>query len=425
VSEELARVVRARPELEAVLITPKNYDSWIETHTMRNGRIRVCRALQETGVAERVRVMYPEVREGDRVTDTMIHSKVCVIDDRILRVGSANINNRSMGTDTECDLTFCAVTPEQRERVLSVRNRLLAEHCGVSEEEIAASLRRTGSLIRTVEETAGNGHKLKPIYDGDPDPDEFSHAIEEVADPARPLGAALVTPSGTSWWSRLRPGTVAKIALAALIIVALPLAWRYTPLSGLADPDVVKRGIAAIANSQWAPFAVVAAFVAGGLLAFPVLVLIAVTAATFGPVYGLIYAAAGSVTSALVTYLIGRWLGKEMVHDLIGPRLDRIRRRIVSQGIISVAVVRLVPVAPFTLINLVAGASQIRLQDFLLGTVLGMAPGWIIMSALGHQLFQIITEPTATNIALLGAAIIGWIAVSIGVQILTSKLRRT
>jgi hypothetical protein len=54
-----------------------------------------------------------------------------------------------------------------------------------------------------------------------------------------------------------------------------------------------------------------------------------------------------------------------------------------------------------------------------------MAPGWIIMSALGHQLFQIITEPTVTNIALLGAAIIGWIGVSIGVQILTSKLRRT
>jgi uncharacterized membrane protein YdjX (TVP38/TMEM64 family) len=114
-----------------------------------------------------------------------------------------------------------------------------------------------------------------------------------------------------------------------------------------------------------------------------------------------------------------------MVRDLLGPRLDRIRRHVVKQGVIAVAAIRLVPVAPFTFVNLVAGASQIRLQDYIFGTILGLTPGLLVMSALGHQVLQIITQPTATNIAMLGGAIILWLTVSIGVQLLVSKFRRT
>jgi phospholipase D1/2 len=125
-----------------------------------------------------------------------------------------------------------------------------------------------------------------------------------------------------------------------------------------------------------------------------------------------------------VTYYLGAKLGKDLLRDWLGPRLDRVRRRIVNQGVISVAAVRLVPVAPFTFVNLVAGASQIRLQDYILGTALGMAPGLVVMSALGHQIVQLITHPTPANVALLVAAVLGWLAVSFGVQILVSKFRR-
>ena len=87
------------------------------------------------------------------------------------------------------------------------------------------------------------------------------------------------------------------------------------------------------------------------------------------------------------------------------------------------ALIRLVPVAPFTFINLVAGASRIRLHEYLLGTALGMAPGIIVMAALGHRTFQILAHPTAGNVALLGACVLAWIAASFGVQLLVSKLR--
>ncbi len=86
---------------------------------------------------------------------------------------------------------------------------------------------------------------------------------------------------------------------------------------------------------------------------------------------------------------------------------------------------RLVPVAPFTFVNLVAGASQIRLHEYIIGTMLGMAPGLIVMSALGHQVFEILAHPTARNVALLGACVVFWVALSIAIQMFISKMRRT
>ena len=107
---------------------------------MRNGRIRFLRTLQEAGVGDRVRLVCPEVRDGERVTHTMVHSKVMIIDDRLLRIGSANLNNRSMGTDSECDLALEARNDAERAAIAPVRARLLADHCGVAAEEAAQAL---------------------------------------------------------------------------------------------------------------------------------------------------------------------------------------------------------------------------------------------------------------------------------------------
>jgi phospholipase D1/2 len=424
VGEELARALRDRPQLEVVMVAPQHYDSWIEARTMRNGRIRFMRMLQDVGVADRVRLVYPKVTDGERVTDTMIHSKIFIADDTLLRVGSANLNNRSMGTDTECDLIFAARNQTQRRAITRIRDKLFGEHCGASSEEVAAALKRSGSLITVADTLSKHGHRLRPIDDGEPDPDEISATIEEVADPPRPLTEIAAKTSLGARLSGLRLTSLGKIAFAAVFVVALTLAWEYTPLSSVANPGAVRAGLAKAAGGVWAPFVVIGCFVTGGLVAFPVLILIAVTAATFGPVLGFLYAALGCLASAMVTYAIGARLGKELLRDLIGPRLDRIRRRIVHSGVIAVAAIRMVPIAPFTFVNLVAGASQIRLHDYLLGTILGMAPGILAMSALGHQVFEMWNNPTIANVALLIAAAVGWIALSIGVQVLVSKFRR-
>ena len=117
IADRLADRLRRCPELEVVIVAPRTHDSWVERHTMRNGRIRFWRRIHAAG-GDRVRLLYPAVEQGGHATDTMIHSKVMVVDDRFLRVGSANMNNRSMGADTECDLAVEAHTDRERAAIL-------------------------------------------------------------------------------------------------------------------------------------------------------------------------------------------------------------------------------------------------------------------------------------------------------------------
>jgi uncharacterized membrane protein YdjX (TVP38/TMEM64 family) len=221
-----------------------------------------------------------------------------------------------------------------------------------------------------------------------------------------------------------RLGRVLKLITVALIVVGLTLAWRYTPLSALLDSQVIAATFAEIADMRSAPIVVIAVFVFGGLLVFPVLLLIAATAATFGPWLGFAYAASGALASAIVTYGVGALIGARTLDSVMGPRLNRVRRSIARRGVLAVAAVRMVPVAPFTLVNLVAGASRIPLFDYILGTMIGMAPGLVLMSALGYQIFSIITHPTLTNVLLLLLAVVAWISLTIAVQALLIRSRR-
>ena len=419
IATRIAERLRDNPDLEVLMVTPKVHDSWLESHSMQAGRIRFAQILQ--AVAEdRVHLAYPEVAEGERSTTTMVHAKVMIVDDKILRIGSSNLNNRSMGTDTECDLVLVAANDAERARIADVRNRLIGDHCGATAEEVAKALEAEGGLIVAVARALSrNGHALKPIEDVPAGSAELVGLINGVADPERPLGAEEFVGRmvGRPVSSR-HVSIMAKVIAGGALIVALALLWQYVPL---AKPSAMKALFSSIAESRAAPFMVVGAFVLGGLVLFPVTVLIAATAAAFGPWLGFTYAAFGALLSALATYAIGAALGKRTLRDLIGPRLNRIRQRAAKRGVITIAALRMVPVAPFTVINLVAGASSIPVFAFTAGTLIGMLPGLIMISAVGHQFARILTAPSPADFAWLAAAVAGWIALSIGVQAVVSR----
>jgi phospholipase D1/2 len=142
----------------------------------------------------------------------------------------------------------------------------------------------------------------------------------------------------------------------------------------------------------------------------PVLVLIAVTGIVFGPVLGTAYALGGALASAAVTYGIGRRLGRDTVRRLAGARLNRISKRLARRGILAVAVVRMLPLAPFTVVNVVAGASHIGLRDFLLGTAIGMLPGTLATVVFVDRIMEALRTPSAgtlISLALVAAALVG------------------
>ncbi|MPZ35649.1 MAG: phospholipase [Rhodospirillales bacterium] len=415
IADRLAdRLARCRG-LEVVIVAPRTHDSWVERHTMRNGRIRFWRRIHAAG-GRHVRLLYPAVEQGGRTTDTMIHSKVMAVDDRFLRVGSANMNNRSMGADTECDLAIEARTDRERTAILEIRNRLLGEHCGVAAADVAAFLARHGSLARAADELGANGHSLRPIDDGEPDQDGLSDVIERIADPPRPIRP---TRLARHLLARLRPLLVALIC--ALVVLGIALAWRYTALSEVVTADNVQAVLRSVRDEPWAIVVVVPVFVLAGAIIFPLNVLILTTAAVFGPWLGILYGGAGTVSSGLAMYFVGSRLGREALYRMLGERwrhgIEGVRKR----GLLAVVTFRLLPIAPFTLVNLAAGASGIRFIDFLVGTMIGMLPGLVLLSIMGDRIARILAEPSAWDIAILVLCVVGLIGAAIGAQALLSR----
>ena len=212
-----------------------------------------------------------------------------------------------------------------------------------------------------------------------------------------------------------------KFAMIALVLLALTLAWHLTPLAEVASPDAVRSYLGTIASSYWGPIGVFGAFLIGGLVAFPLTILIAATAASFGPWLGFIYALIGALASAMITYAIGAMMGRDALQSILGRRLGHIRDKIARQGVLAVATIRLVPVAPFTLVNLVAGASGIRLTPYLVGTALGLLPGLVVLSLLGSQVMRIIASPTLVEIVVFLALVAAWIGTAFAIQAAFSK----
>lgn len=433
IAKRLARRLRRRPDLEVVIVAPRAHESLIERRTMRNGRIRFWRILQEAG-GPRVRLVSPTIEKDGRAIATMIHSKVMVIDDSFLRIGSANLNNRSMGADTECDLAIEATNPRQRKAIVGLRNRLLGEHCGTTREEVAAALSADPSLVALTDTMSRNGRRLTRIDDGRPDRNVLARLVERIADPRRPLKLARVLAVLLPRPERIaeqreqktrRGGASGRVLLAVGLLAALTVGWQYADLGNLADPDRMLELLGSFAHGVWAPLVVVAAFVLGAAVCFPVVVLILATAALFGPALGLAYATLGIAASAAATYGAGARFGRDSLARLGGERWNRLQDHLQRRGLLAVVAVRVLPVAPFTLVNLAAGASGIRATDFALGSLIGMGPGVVALCFLGSRLTALLMEPNGTEIVLITLVAGAWIGVSVIAQALVTRLTRT
>ena len=422
----LAKAMRRRPELEAVIVGPYKYRGKLERTVMTAGRARVARILRQARVADRVLLAAPRIVHDGKPADPHVHSKVMIVDDRYLRVGSANLCHRSMGTDTECDLSVAAGDDdESRASVLKLRDTLIAEHAGATLEEVQAAIAQHGSIIAAIKSLPRRDHWLQEVADRSL-PVSPPSMWEYVADPRTPIDPTRLLSEGGAaiGRSKRRPMlALAGILLTVAFFLGLAAAWRLTPLAEFTDPDVLVSTMAAL-RGPLAILAVILVFVALGLVMFPVMVLIAVTAAVFGVWPGMLYAAAGALASAMVTYAIGRWLGPHGLRQFFGPRLNLITRSFAHKGIPTVTLVRLVPVAPFSIVNLTAGAISIPALDYILGTALGLLPGIAIMSVLGDRAIRLIQQPSLAGVAALVGLLVTMVGISIGLQMFIARRRR-
>jgi len=193
--------------------------------------------------------------------------------------------------------------------------------------------------------------------------------------------------------------------LILLLLFAVAAAWKWTPLADLINVNRMAGWAGSLRQSPARHLYLIGAYVIGSVLLLPITLLILVTAIVFGPVLGTLYSFIGCLAGALVTYAIGYFLGQDFVRKIAGAKWQPIEKKIGQTGIVAVATLRLLPVAPFTVVNIVAGAFKVPWRDYLIGSLLGLAPGILITNLFAHQFASAIRNPGLGTFMLLAALI--------------------
>ncbi len=388
VARALGRRLREEECPEIAMVTSGYSAGFLERNTMGMSRARLQGRLHAQDRGERLRLYAPTV-QGHLVK---VHAKTMIVDGELLRIGSANLNNRSMGLDTECDLLLEAGgRPDAVSAILGLRARLLAEHLGRTPKEISEAIERLG-LHRAIA-AFGEGPRRLDLL---PIPPALPELLPEsdLLDPDSPietiLMAATPPPSGRSS-PHLAGRFTTGIALLALLALGAAL-WRSLPASPWPAVDAALGQLAASRTDPWAGLLSVGIYLLVGLTGIPVFLPAVAAGAIFGLWPGMIYAFAGTMLSASFTYSIGRRLGRHSVRRLTSDRASRISRVLPRHGVVAVAMLRLLPVASFTAVNLMAGAVRIDPAVYLAGSAAGLTPMILGFSLFGDRLAAVLNE---------------------------------
>ena len=408
VGDALAGRLRAATGPEIVVVMSQASRGWLESATMDVLRARLVKRLHDADRHGRFRVFCP-VFDGPTNDCMSVHSKLLIADDQFLRIGSANVCNRSLGLDSECDLILQPDGDAGAEQAIArLRNSLLAEHLGASPEKFAQVLAEKNSLIGAIETQRTNGPRtLEPVDCSVPDWLDQMIPESAIVDPESSIAPEkLIDEFVLSEERGSSSGALVRGALILLFMFALAAAWRWTRLADVLDLKTIESWASSLQGSATGPLWVIGAFVVGGIASFPVTILILATAYAFNPWPAAIYSLLGSVLSGTFLYLIGRLLGRKNVVRFAGKRLNRMNRLISRHGVLAMAAVRMIPVAPYSLVNLAAGAVRVPLRDFVFGTFLGMSPGVLGITFFESQVEEMVHSPSVGTLTVLIGALI-------------------
>jgi len=410
-SDALAERLREEDGPEIVIVITRKIGSWLEEGTMGQLRDRLFRQLVDADTHDRLRIYYPWVADesGKESVEVYVHAKVAIADDRVFKVGSANLSNRSMRLDSELEMVI--ERPAADERVRTQLHRLLGIHFAIEPSEVSERLADAPGLGAAIDSwVRDHGHTLRPFPV--PETARFQRLLDpSMLDPDEPIDP--------DYWVRdmvpeeERPG-VARRMIQLALIVALGIGLSFLVKQGWGDWIDHERLVATLdawRDNPWLPLLLAGCFVVAGLIGFPLNLLLVAAVTALDPWLALGAGFVGAFLAALTGFGLGHGLGRRLLQRLAPKACERLEHHLARRGLFSIVFVRIVPVGPFVLVNLVAGASGIGLRPYCLGTLIGMAPGMAAVVLLTHQVTRAVGDPgwgsilgaAATALVVLGA----------------------
>jgi len=409
IAEALNKQLKLKPELSVIIVSSYEPKGKFECEAFWASRIEF-KAILEKGIdANRVKLTYSSIEDMQgRKAYKRIHSKVMTIDDKYLVIGSSNLSNRSMTLDTEIDTVLYGNTPQNKEKIAQVRNDLLAEHTGRALDDMPALFESMYPVEALMHNQIAHGYVLTEVRDEVFTEHSVKNVFRALSDPEEPL-ISVPTLDGAALPARnpRRRSIMIMIGVTIVAVLGGLMFWASQSIEWLSS-DSINAFLEKSRGTYFALPTVLLVYVIGGILFFPVTVLSLAVAAIFGPIWGPIYGIMGALLSSAILFGIGKVSGNAGLRKIGGPKVAAVDEKLKRSGIVGVAAIRMLPVAPFSLVNLVAGISSIGIIQFLIGTFLGMFPPMIAKGLVGDSIAQIWQNPSVETISYLAGGIVLW-----------------
>jgi phosphatidylserine/phosphatidylglycerophosphate/cardiolipin synthase-like enzyme/uncharacterized membrane protein YdjX (TVP38/TMEM64 family) len=390
---------------EVVLVLRLLSHGWLEEATMHVLRTRLIRRLRQEDRFGRFRVYYPHVPGLADGTCIDVHSKLMIVDEDRVRIGSANLSNRSMALDTECDLVVESRGQARvAEAIRNLRERLLAEHLDTDPERVREEVDKAGSLNRAIAAFADQPRTLRQ-FDDLPEWPETILSVAAVADPEEPIALeTLLSERHAEEVARPEKPAWGKLAGIVVGILALAAMWRFTPLREIATAEAAIAWAKDFGAQPWAPWVLMASYTPACLVMFPRPLITLAAVIAFSPWLGFFYSLTGICAASAVTWYMGLHMRRDTVRRLAGPKLDRMIEVMRKRGLVAMTLLRLVPLAPFAVESIVAGAIRMKLWHVVVGTAIGLLPGTLTTTVFGDAIETAVTDSGPVNWWLVGGA---------------------
>lgn len=366
---------------------------WLEKNTMGLLLDYWAAALSQADPGGRFGVFHPMV-PGVEAEQYTIHMKLLIIDNQAILVGSANLNGRSMGLDTECGLAMAADgRDDMRSFIERVRVRLVAEHLGLKGRE-AINVPTGQSLLKMIRSHEGSGRCLRSHPVKDLEEIEKTVAESGLLDPDNPLAAERMADHMSRKTQPIRrrvfndplfiPGIIMGVVIACYAL------WTAMPL----PPGIADTTKGPILPHLWTSTVVVGVYLSASVFLIPVLLLTFATAILFPVPWVCIYAMTGLLGNAIVGYVVGCLLGEGWLKKHFTTGVPKLSRYLKKEGILAFLLLRMIPFAPFGSVNFLCGAYRFRFGPYFAGTVLGMIPGTTAIILFAKSLVTWLGDPS-------------------------------
>ena len=361
--------------------------------------------LRRHDLHARLRLVSPVVSAGDESRAVAVHAKVMVVDERIIKVGSANFSNRSLGLDSECDLVVDAHDQAAAAFVAAVRNRLLGEHLGLEASEVGRRLATGSSLCDLVDQQPlGAPRSLVPVPQLSGAAFDFTALDGAMVDPAEPwsvdglLERAVPVPLRRRLTQRwLRPLLFAAAVIAAWAIL------RHGPLRSAHLGRAVLDAAGWLSAQPAGAFLTFAGVALASFVFVPITLLATATLTVFGVWPGVPIAWMGAVLGATLSHAVGARWGRRVIAWIPARLAATLRRSLGRRAFWSVVLMRLLPVGNFGALNVLAGAFKIPRRSFILGNAVGLLPGMLGLGVLVNRAIAALRQPSLANMVTMAA----------------------